>query len=523
MSNRIRYMVMANAMLAANFTAILTSLMIVFIFYLHSSLVPSEMIDLMWRVGRYTDTAYFIIVTVLTVIYEQPIRKALRIIMAGGPVDEALLTIARRRLLNEPFYLIALDLLLWVIIGLLVMVFILKNGTDPHLAYVEAFKGGLDALVTMTAAYFLLQMVLQRFLVPVFFPDGGLSEVPGVRRIRIRGRLFVLAFAINLVPLTNIVILHYSSIYVPGPDADPAVTLSDLNRVVITESFVFMAAALVLTLVVTGNLRRPFYEIIHVLRRITKGFFDERVRVISNDEIGYTGDAINRMADGLKERELIKDAFGRYVAREIRDEVLSGRVPLDGETKEVSVLFADIRDFTPLTEKSDPKMIVRIMNAYFKEMAEAVHEHGGLVLQFIGDEIYAVFGAPIRREDHQACAFRAGMEMNRRLKALNEIFEARGYPRIGHGIGINSGRVIAANIGSPERQSYLLVGDTVNLASRLQTMTKKIDTEMLISAQTHDSLRRREIEGVRFRDPEKISIKGKTEQVKVYALRRTQK
>ena len=520
MPNRIRYLTMANAMLTANFTAILTSLMVVNIFYLHSSLVPSEMIDLMWQVGRYTDTVYFVIIILLTVIYEQPIRKALRIIKTGGTVDETLMTVARRRLLNEPYYLIALDLFLWVIIVFLVMTLSLKAGTDPHLVYVQAFKGGLDALVTITAAYFFLQMVLQRFLVPDFFPEGGLSEAPGVRRIRIRGRLFVLAFAINVVPLTNIVILHYSSLYVPGPDADPAVILSDLNRVIIIESFVFMAAALVLTFVVSGNLRRPFYEIIHVLRRITRGRFDERVRVISNDEIGYAGDAINRMTEGLKEREMIKDAFGRFVAREVRDEVLSGRVPLDGEFKYVSVLFADIRDFTPLTEKSDPKMIVRIMNAYFKEMAAAVHKHGGLVLQFVGDEIYAVFGAPIRREDHPVCAFRAGLEMNRRLKTLNESFKAEGYPQIRHGIGIHSGRVIAANIGSPERQSYLLVGDTVNLASRLQTMTKKIDTEMLISAQTHDAIQRTEIKCVRFRDPEKIPIKGKTDRVKVYALRR---
>ena len=226
-----------------------------------------------------------------------------------------------------------------------------------------------------------------------------------------------MAFAINLVPWMNIIILHYSSLHLSERGMDAARVLSDLNRVVIIQSFVFIAAALVLTLVVSGNLSKPFGDIIHVLRRVAKGFYNERVRVTTSDEIGYTGDVINRMTEGLRERERIKDAFGRHVAREVRDEVLSGRIPLDGEFKDVSVLFADIRDFTPMTEHNDPKMIVKIMNAYFKEMAEAVQAHGGLVLQFVGDQVYAVFGAPIRRRRHHTSAFKAGMEMGRRLKA----------------------------------------------------------------------------------------------------------
>ena len=113
----------------------------------------------------------------------------------------------------------------------------------------------------------------------------------------------------------------------------------------------FFTVSIALTLVVAGNLRRPLDQMIGVLKNISRGIFHEKIRVSMNDEIGYTGDAINRMTDSLIERDLIKDAFGKYAAREVRDEVLSGRVPLDGEMKDVTVLFANLRDFTPPDRK----------------------------------------------------------------------------------------------------------------------------------------------------------------------------
>src|SRR2546423_8309298 len=110
------------------------------------------------------------------------------------------------------------------------------------------------------------------------------------------------------------------------------------------------------------------------------------------------------MLDGLREREAIKETFGRYVAREVRDEILAGRVTVEGEQREVTVLFADLRDFTPWVEASEPRQVVRDLNGYFAEMEAAVRAHGGLVLQFIGDEIEAVFRAPGTAPDHAARA-----------------------------------------------------------------------------------------------------------------------
>jgi adenylate cyclase len=184
----------------------------------------------------------------------------------------------------------------------------------------------------------------------------------------------------------------------------------------------------------------------------------------------------------------------------------------------VTIIFADLRNFTRMTESNDPKMVVKIMNRYFSEMSDAIHEHGGLVLQFIGDEIYAVFGAPVTLKDHPTRAFRASLEMNRRLVNLNKEFDGKGWPLLEHGIGVHTGEAIAANIGSPDRLSYLLVGDTINLASRLQTLTKEVRTEMIISSSTHDRLIQSEFHDVRLRQLPPVRLKGKMQPVEIYTL-----
>ena len=186
------------------------------------------------------------------------------------------------------------------------------------------------------------------------------------------------------------------------------------------QGLVFMGSGMWLTFLVSSNLTKPLHEIIRVLGKVRRGVFDQRVKVTTSDEIGYTGDVINEMTQGLRERDFIKETFGKYVSAEIRDEILGGRIPLDGEVRRVTVLFADLRGFTPMVEKTDPKEVIRILNGYFKEMEEAIREHHGLVLQYIGDEIEATFGAPIFLENHASLAVSAAREMARRLEAFNQ-------------------------------------------------------------------------------------------------------
>jgi adenylate cyclase len=161
--------------------------------------------------------------------------------------------------------------------------------------------------------------------------------------------------------------------------------LPELKATLVDQAVIFIGVGLWVTFLVSSNLTRPLEQIIRVLRKVREGKFDEKVRVASNDEIGYTGDVINEMSEGLKERDFIKDTFGKYVTQEIRDEILAGKVSLDGELKEVTVLFADLRNFTPLVEKTPPKEVVRIINSYFKEFKTEIILSGDTRARVNGD------------------------------------------------------------------------------------------------------------------------------------------
>ena len=194
-----------------------------------------------------------------------------------------------------------------------------------------------------------------------------------------------------------------------------------------------------------------------------------------------TGWMVDRQRRQRRERNFINEPFGKYVSREVRDEILAGRISLKGELKEVTVLFADLRDFTRLVETIPPREVVAIINTYFEAMSAAIASHHGLVLQYIGDEIEAVFGAPVALDNHQQCAIDAALQMRTRLSQVNLELARQGYPPLRHGIGLHTGKVVAANIGSPQRLSYAMVGETVNVASRIQGLNKDYDTDILIS------------------------------------------
>ena len=514
---KFKLLYLKNGMLFANGIANFTAVFFVQNFIFRAEPLP----DQIWKnpIYYWTDIIFppvaFIFVAVMTLLYEQQIRIYLNTKFRNKLVPEDLENKARQRLLNEPFILITLDLSMWLLAAVVYTILHLTLDSGSSLIQRTIFTNLSTGFITVTLAFFLLEHVLQKRLAPLFFPEGGLCEIPKTLRIRIRTRLAALLFACNLIPLFSII--HIFQRIVENYQ-DPFVALNHLRQVLLTSSYVFIGAGICLTMLVSRNLTLPFEEIIQTLRGVRNGDFEKKVRVTSNDEIGYTGDVINEMTVGLQEREMIKDTFGKYVAKEVRDEVLSGKIPLDGEKKDVTILFSDLRNFTSMTEKNDPKLVVKILNLYFKEMADVIQKQAGLVLQFIGDEIYAVFGAPVFLSDHPAKAFRAGLEMNHRLEKLNTDLREKGWPILQHGIGIHTGEALAAIIGSPDRLSYLLVGDTVNLASRLQSLSKEVGTEMIISEATHARLTESELVGTELRQLPSTQVKGKSYPVGIFAV-----
>jgi class 3 adenylate cyclase len=259
---------------------------------------------------------------------------------------------------------------------------------------------------------------------------------------------------------------------------------------------------------------RPLGAVQAAMAQVQRGELDARCAVVSNDEIGAVAEGFNAMVQGLREREAIRETFGRYVSPEVRDEILAGRVSAAGAQREVTILFADLRNFTPWVEASPPAEVVTDLNAYFTEMDAAIRAHGGLVLQFIGDEIEAVFGAPLDNPRHADDAVAAAREMSRRLEAWNAARGATGKPPLRHGIGIHTGTVIAGNIGSAERLSYSLVGDAVNLASRIQALNKEFGTQMLVSGATQSRL----ASAAGLEAMPTVRVKGRSAEVSVFAI-----
>jgi adenylate cyclase len=500
-----------NAMLLANIASNAVGVCVVLFLSETIGSPSSEITELTLRINRFFVPCSFLLPVVLTLLYEKPIRSYLRNVSHQKRVTEKETMEARRRLLNEPFFLIALDMGIWLAAAVLYAVLFSAHGGDWPVIQTAFLLNSHAGLITTTVAFFVFEFVMQRRVVPYLFPEGSLSTTPGTIRIRIRVRLVAFLFASNLIPFVTFLHAVHSSFQ---SHRDPVEILGQLQTTIISEALIFMGVGIWLVYLVSSNMTRPLQETVRVLQQIRNGQFENKVRVTSNDEIGYTGDVINEMTEGLKERDFIKEVFGKYVSKEIRDEILSGKVTLDGELRQVTLLFADLRNFTPMVETTPPKEVVKIINSYFREMDEAINHHHGLVIQYIGDEIEAVFGAPIYRNDHPVLAVRAALEMKERLRGVNRELNRRGYPDLFHGIGIHTGEVLAANIGSPERLSYALVGDTVNLASRVQGLNKEFGTEILITAATRAALNG----DFSLRELPATPVKGKSGLVELYAV-----
>jgi adenylate cyclase len=242
-----------------------------------------------------------------------------------------------------------------------------------------------------------------------------------------------------------------------------------------------LAVALLIGIGLAGGIIRPVRTLVAGMHEVLRGNLRYRSKIDRQDEIGFLARSFNEMVGGLEEREHVKDTFGRFVSRDVAEAVLTGRVPLAGERREVSILFQDIRGFTALSEKLDPATLLRLLNQFFTEVVAAVEAEGGVVKQFTGDGVMALFGAPQARQDHPARAVRAALGIVSRLARLNVLLREQGLAPLEIGVGIHTGEVVAGLIGPDERVEYGVVGEPVNLASRVEALTKEMPATILVT------------------------------------------
>ncbi|MFO7708331.1 MAG: SpoIIE family protein phosphatase [Desulfobacterales bacterium] len=264
----------------------------------------------------------FLIIFILTYFYERPIHRYLDAVGAAQPIPPPQAEAARRRLLNEPLITVAADLGIWTLATIVWSLAWWWIDAPRFVFQQTIFNCVSIGLITAAMVFFLQEHILQKRLAPLFFPEGGLSRVPETRRIRIRTRLAALLLAINIIPLASVLILFHRT---TRALQDPQAALDLFKNSVLIYGLIFIAVGLFLTGLVSRNLSIPFLQIIATLRGVRNGRFDRRVQVTTNDEIGYTGDVINEMTAGLRERERMQQSL--ELAMEVQQNLLPKTTP----------------------------------------------------------------------------------------------------------------------------------------------------------------------------------------------------
>ena len=366
-----------------------------------------------------------------------------------------------------------------------------------------------SGMTAWTLSYLGIEILNRTVLLPKVFPEGhlrskGFSFRPSFKH------LMLFCFMVSSVFPVILLLSSFISVQVNNG--------LKIHSGVIFVSILLLVIAFIITISLSRLILNPLKNLTDASKRIQSGDYKTRVGIVTADELGVLADSFNDMADSLAEKDFMRDTFGKVVDPEVRDYLMSGAGreslgnALGGETRDVTVLFCDIRSFTALSEKMEASKVVYLLNRYFTALGKCITAHHGIINKYIGDAIMAIFGAPVASQNSTKDAFEAAVDMRRALEEVNKSFEAEGLPQLKFGIGIHTGPVFAGTIGAESRMEYTVIGDTVNTASRLESLCKNYTSDLLLSEAAAEKIRK-EVELKFVADAE---IRGKTEPMKVY-------
>ena len=366
-----------------------------------------------------------------------------------------------------------------------------------------------SGMTAWTLSYLAIEILNRTVLLPKVFPEGHISRNGFSFRPSFK-HLMLFCFIVSSVFPVIILLSSFVSVQINNN--------LKIHGGVIFVSILLLIIAFVITMSLSRLILNPLKDLTEASKRIQKGDYKSRVGIVTSDELGELADSYNDMADSLAEKEFMRDTFGKVVDPEVRDYLMSGsgRASLDealgGETREVTVLFCDIRNFTAMSEKMEAAEVVTLLNRYFTALGKCITDHHGIINKYIGDAIMAIFGAPVLSKNSARDAFEAALDMRKALLTVNESFEKEGLPQLSFGIGIHTGPVFAGTIGAANRMEYTVIGDTVNTASRLESLCKTYKSDLLLS----DAAARKLGDAENLTFVADAQIRGKTEAMKVY-------
>ena len=356
-------------------------------------------------------------------------------------------------------------------------------------------------LVALAYAAVLHFFVSEMFLRPVVeditarLPSDWAAQPAGVP---LRWKL------LGALPLINVI----TGVVVSGLSTDASASLADLGIDVVVAVLVAFTISLELTLLLTRSVIGPVDDLLAATDRVKQGDLEARVPVTSGDELGVLAGSFNEMLEGLSERERLRDAFGSYVDPQVVARVLEEGELLEGREMEATLLFADIRDFTPLAERASARDTVAFLNEFFDLIVPILAKHRGHANKFIGDGVLGVFGAPERTAEHADDALAAACE-------IAAAVEARLGERVAIGAGLNSGPVVVGSVGGGGRLEFTVIGDAVNVAARVERATRETGDTVLLTDATRRRLKRPR--AVRLEPRGELPLKGKADPVPLYA------
>jgi len=468
--------------------------------------------------ARYYNGIAFPTVMAVVLWYLWPVIR-----FARRPSGEAP-ALVQRRIIGTPLVVAVLGLAPWFVgcIFFVTMTVLRFGHWSTELISQQLLSPLVSGFLAATTTYLLLDWLTRARIAPSLVPGGRLTEIPGALALGVRARLLVFLLAVAFTPLFTMLGLARAAIVRVEAGVPIDHVMPVLAHASSTAFFVYVVLGVALALVFARTLTRPLEQVAGALRRIEGGDLSAGVQVTSSDEIGVLQDGVNTMIETLRANEHILQTFGRVVEPTIRDQLLRGGLHLGGERRAASVLFCDLRGFTAFAERTPPEEVVATLNEFFTTMTVWVRECGGFVDKFIGDAMLVVFGLFERDGEHNlavsaAAAVRCAVGIRERLVTLNASRVQSGHPPLQVAVSIHTGEVLSGTIGAADRHEYTVIGDTVNVAARLQQLCKERGRDVLFSETTYELARSQgSSHGAVLHDA--VSLRGRQEPVRVFEV-----
>jgi adenylate cyclase len=420
------------------------------------------------------------------------------------------LTRARRRLIHLPWFAAAICGVAWflcipVFVGALLQV---QNPLDPRLLWHLPISFCLSGFIAVTHSFFLVELASQRGLFPAFFRNERADRTPNIFTLSLRGRGIVWAVSASICPIASLLLL----LLAPHSPATNAAWLA------VFVGLIGIAFGIFTALMMSRLVAKPIDQLRAAADAVSRGDLAVdlgRAGARRPDEFGRLLCEFDQMVRELRDKERLRQTFGLHVGRRAAQRILARDPGLSGVEEDITVMFVDMRSWTARASSSPPAEIVEIMNDFFRVSVRAVEEeHRGMVNKYLGDGFMAIFGAGESGSNHAHDAVSAGCEIVRAVKGLNEDLAAKARAPIQIGIGIHAGPAIVGSVGSPQRLEFTAMGNTVNVASRMQGLTKTVGRSLLVSAAVHD----RAGDSFVFEELPSQEIRGIEGRVRIFAV-----